>query len=377
MKVPCLELDASFLGRGNCQNRVKPVHGARFTAECQGAVIPTSKYLSQMEAPLVTAIIGNYNQEHFVIEALESVRAQTYPNVQVIVFDDCSTDNSIAVIEDWIERHRLDAAFIKHSKNIGMCASLNEVLPQVQGKYVSIVAADDIWLPEKLSRQVTLIEQVGESASLVYSDCYLCTEDGNLLPGTMHAGATWAGGPPSGFVFDILVRQNFIPAATALIRKDSIESIGGYDERICIEDWNMWLKLALKYKVLFSPYISAIRRIVPTSMEHGNLRGMAEGEHEIMLKWIDAEHLSAEARDAVKTRLINTSITAYRYGSTRSTELLANARQMEANRRLTLLHLCSGLGLPFSVPGYVLKLYAEFRRFAFRSTIGRLKPPSQ
>src|SRR6266508_3803591 len=101
--------------------------------------------------PLVTVFVGSYNQSRFVEECLDSVRHQTYPNLQIIIFDDCSKDNSVAVIDTWLKRHRLDWQFIPHSRNIGICASLNEVLRLARGKYISMVAADDVWQPDKTS----------------------------------------------------------------------------------------------------------------------------------------------------------------------------------------------------------------------------------
>ena len=112
--------------------------------------------------PLVTAFVGCYNHSRFVEECLDSVRHQTYPNLQVIIFDDGSKDNSVSVIDTWLKKHRLDWQFISHTRNVGICASLNEVLRLARGKYASMVAADDVWLPDKTARQVEMMEQLPE-----------------------------------------------------------------------------------------------------------------------------------------------------------------------------------------------------------------------
>src|ERR1700730_9907262 len=132
--------------------------------------------------PLVTAFVGCYNQSRFVEECLDSVRDQTYPNVQVIIFDDCSKDDSVAVIDTWLKKHRLDWRFIPHKRNIGICASLNEVLRLARGKYISTVAADDIWLPDKTARQVEMMEQLPEDVGVLYSDAFQMDENGERLP---------------------------------------------------------------------------------------------------------------------------------------------------------------------------------------------------
>jgi glycosyltransferase involved in cell wall biosynthesis len=71
--------------------------------------------------PQVTVFVGCYNQSRFVEECLDSVRDQTHPNLQVIILDDCSKDNSVAVIDTWLKKHRLDWQFIPHKRNIGIC----------------------------------------------------------------------------------------------------------------------------------------------------------------------------------------------------------------------------------------------------------------
>src|SRR4051812_1024831 len=87
--------------------------------------------------PLVTVYVACYNHARFVIEALESVRIQNYPRIQLIVSDDCSRDDSVAVIRRWLDQHWPDAQFITHAVNRGICATFNEILQQATGKYVS------------------------------------------------------------------------------------------------------------------------------------------------------------------------------------------------------------------------------------------------
>src|SRR6478672_937834 len=132
--------------------------------------------------PLVTAFVGCYNHSRFVEECLDSVRQQTYPKLQVIIFDDCSKDNSVSVIENWLKEHQLDWQFITHTRNIGICASFNEVLRLARGKYISVVAADDVWLPDKTSRQVEMMEQMPGDVGVLYSDALQIDENGKTLP---------------------------------------------------------------------------------------------------------------------------------------------------------------------------------------------------
>lgn len=132
--------------------------------------------------PLVSAIVVNYNQSHFALETLESIRTQTYPNVELIVVDDCSTDDSVRVISKWLTKHRADATFIRHQKNMGVCRTLNDGIAQAHGEYISETAADDVWLHDKIAQQVSLLEQLPKKVGVVYTEAYLIDARSQLLP---------------------------------------------------------------------------------------------------------------------------------------------------------------------------------------------------
>ena len=93
--------------------------------------------------PLVTMLAICYNHSRFVINCLESIRHQTYSNVELIVLDDCSTDNSVALINEWIARHAVDCRFVQHRVNAGVCRTLNEGITLARGKYISMIATDE------------------------------------------------------------------------------------------------------------------------------------------------------------------------------------------------------------------------------------------
>src|SRR6266478_3036286 len=179
--------------------------------------------------PLVTAFVGCYNHSRFVEECLDSVRQQTYPNLQVIIFDDCSTDDSVSVIDNWLKKHRLDWQFIRHNRNVGICASLNEALRLARGKYISMVAADDVWLPDKTARQVEMMERLPEDVGVVYSDAFQIDENGATLPQMFIEAQRNFAFPPKGLLFDVLLEGNFIPAMTTLIRRECFTQVGTYD----------------------------------------------------------------------------------------------------------------------------------------------------
>jgi glycosyltransferase involved in cell wall biosynthesis len=217
------------------------------------------------EFPLVTVFVGCYNQSRFAEECLDSVKDQTYTNLQVIIFDDYSKDNSVAVIDSWLKRHRLDWQFVQHNRNIGICASLNEVLRLARGKYISMVAADDVWQPDKTSRQVEMMSQMPENVGVLYSDAFQIDENGEMLPQMFIESHRKFVVPPEGFLLDVLWEGNFIPAMTTLIRRDCFTKVGTYDEDLCFEDWDMWMRISRTFRFAYDKTATAKYRVVSTS----------------------------------------------------------------------------------------------------------------
>ncbi|MGH9940783.1 MAG: glycosyltransferase [Pyrinomonadaceae bacterium] len=218
--------------------------------------------------PLVSVIALCYNQSRFVRECLESIRTQTYKNLELIILDDCSKDDSVAVIRNWIAEHDVKCVFIAHAENRGICKTLNEALSHASGKYVMAIATDDVCLPDRIESHVRQMEALPEDVGVLYSDALRIDEDGNVLPKKYTEFITILSNPPTGDIFSKLLEQNFIPAPATLIRKACYDKVGLYDERLCYEDWDMWLRISQHYKFVFSPSISAKYRIVPTSATH-------------------------------------------------------------------------------------------------------------
>lgn len=252
-----------------------------------------------MNAPAVTVIALCYNHERFVLDCLESIRAQSFQDFELIVTDDCSRDRSPQLIADWLAMHYPQARFIRHAVNRGICATLNEALAAARGTYISMIATDDVWLPHKLHSQVDLARTLGADTALIYGDAGQMDEEGNLLP-TRFIEAHHVADPPSGRIFGRLADGNFIPAMTTLIRRDALLAVGGYDERLNYEDFDMWLRLADRYAFAFQPEIVAHYRIVATSMVRTVFAEPSAWYHHtnflIRQKWLRSQSLTTEQR---------------------------------------------------------------------------------
>jgi glycosyltransferase involved in cell wall biosynthesis len=174
---------------------------------------------------------------------------------------------------------------VRHTENQGVCRSRNDAFEHIVGDYVAATSADDVWLPEHLARAVDLIQRLPRSTGLVYGDAYCIDEDGRRRPqmfiesyGNFHT-------MPEGFIYEDLLRDNFIPAMTVLARRECYEAAGPYDETLVYEDWDMWLRLAKRYEFAFSPYVGASYRVVSGSLSRRRER-LLESAIRVLLKHI-------------------------------------------------------------------------------------------
>ena len=134
--------------------------------------------------PLVTAIVQEcYNHARFVIEALESIRTQDYPRLQIVIIDDCSKDSCPSLVRDWVAADPALGrdAFIQNEKNLGVCKTMNRALALAKGKYIALASGDDVWEPEMLKEKIQFMDSLPEKVAVLYSDAHRVDENGALL----------------------------------------------------------------------------------------------------------------------------------------------------------------------------------------------------
>jgi glycosyltransferase involved in cell wall biosynthesis len=183
--------------------------------------------------PLVSVIIPTYNHAQFVTQAVDSVLAQTYPNVEVVVVDDGSTDQT----RDLLSRYEGQINYI-YQENKGLSAARNTGILAAHGDYLLFLDADDLVPPNKLELQVPYLESRSDFG-LVYSGWQYINEDGTQVLGEARP-------KKQGQLLKDLLRGTFfcIPGA-ALIRRECFERVGLFDEALrAEEDTDMWVRLA-------------------------------------------------------------------------------------------------------------------------------------
>lgn len=211
------------------------------------------------DKPLVTIGVLSYNYAAYVLDTLNTILAQTYPHIELFIVDDYSTDNSVALIKQWIAEHIVDVKLIVHEVNKGRNTAINTILEHAQGKYIALFASDDEMLPRRVEEQVNVLEQVGDEYALCYSDAELINEQSeprgfyfeeNNMPML------------EGDVFEEYYHGSFrIPAPSIMFRRSIYDRVGFYDARLWAEDFDMFMRILPLAKVAKCDYVGVKYRI--------------------------------------------------------------------------------------------------------------------
>lgn len=201
--------------------------------------------------PLVSIIIPTYNREEFIADAIQSVINQTYKNFEILVIDDGSKDNTKNIIQS-MKDSRLFYFLQKHN---GRSSARNLGISISKGKYITFLDSDDLYLPEKIEKQVTYLEQ-NLQYSMIYSSAKCIDEKGACLNYTYTATA-------SGWIYEKIAY--FLPTTiilpTVMVRKRIFQEIGIFDEKMNrFEDIDMWRRISRQCMIYAMPDITCLIR---------------------------------------------------------------------------------------------------------------------
>lgn len=217
---------------------------------------------------LVSIICLSYNQAGFVADALASVFWQTYPNIELIVVDDGSTDGSKTIIKNILKNslnQHPDAFFIDLAQNIGNCKAFNIALNYAKGDYIIDLAADDILLANCVKSQVASLI-ANPNAGLCFADAWLYDFSAKMIK-RYHGQPQFQNKDiAQGYVFENLFLGQFICPPTVMFDAARLRQIGGYDPELSYEDFDVWMRLARNYPFVYINQTLVIKRILPGSL---------------------------------------------------------------------------------------------------------------
>lgn len=189
----------------------------------------------------VSVIIPTYNRAHSLMESVESVLHQTYTNIEVLIVDDASADNTQEVIKA-IKDERLK--YVKLSQNSGASGARNAGVEYAQSRIIAFEDSDDLWKEDKLEKQMSYWKEHPEF-SMIYCQYNMNTKDGVFVT----PNSDWDG-DLEGDIFPWLLLRNTVGAPTMLMYKECFLEVGGFDTTMrSLEDWEFAIRYAEKYRI--------------------------------------------------------------------------------------------------------------------------------
>ncbi len=195
----------------------------------------------------VTVAVMSYNNSSFLAQTIDSILAQEGVRFEVVVYDDCSQDDSLAVLQRYVDEPLL--RFEVNAQNLGMAGNYNKCVAAGQGRYVVVLGSDDILYPGHLASLVEAMDACPQAA-LGYTQCYWIDEKGVRQQYADHPGhrrASYAGGRDE--VIDLLCFDNYITPSAAILRRSALHQVelpegGIHRHDMLAGDWELWIRLA-------------------------------------------------------------------------------------------------------------------------------------
>ncbi len=212
--------------------------------------------------PTVSVIIACYNGEKVIRKAIDSALAQTTTDIEIVVIDDGSSDNSIDVVQSYGGDARV--RLLQHAQNGGISAARNTGIRAAKGAYICFLDQDDLWYPDRVASALAVFDRDdGGRIGLVYgNEETRVLETGALARGRLPAPPGVNALDRNGFLC-ALIQCNFVPTAAAMIRRECFEKLGPLDESIKsgIDDFEMFLRVARHYDMRHVDTVQAIRHV--------------------------------------------------------------------------------------------------------------------
>ncbi len=219
--------------------------------------------------PLVSVICLCYNHAPYVTEALNSVLSQQYNNIELIIADDCSSDTSVAEIQNWLTNHP-HIVFLKNEKNEGNTQTFNKALALAKGEYIIDLAADDVMLPDCVTKQLeTFRTSRYQNLGLVYGNPELIDEKGQHIGYYFSVNSQKKVISPreTGNIYlSVLRGGNSVCSVSSMVKRSVLNELGGYDSTLAYEDLDLWIRLSRKYEVDFIDAVIFQKREISTSL---------------------------------------------------------------------------------------------------------------
>jgi len=194
------------------------------------------------KSPKVSICIPNYNSSAFIGKTIQSILRQTYQDFEIVIVDDCSTDNSEEIIRSFKDPR---IRFFKNKKNLGMVPNTNKAVKMAKGEVIGVLHSDDYYHPKMIETALKIFER-NPGIGFTCSSYVVVDENNKVITRVKLCNEDKIFSSKEGF--KKLAVRNLAPPSAVLFRRKCYEDVGPFDEEFPYpNDWNMWLRISLKY----------------------------------------------------------------------------------------------------------------------------------
>ncbi|MCX7769462.1 MAG: glycosyltransferase [Proteobacteria bacterium] len=203
--------------------------------------------------PLISVIIPVFNRENFIKESMLSVINQTFKNIELIVYDDASNDNTEKTIKKIMQIYeKFNILYLKGEKNRGPSFARNRGVEIAKGEYIAFLDSDDLWLKNKLSIQIK--EMIKNNWDICQTDELWIRNGIRVNPHKKHKKI-------SGYIFEKALKLCIVSPSAVMMKKNFFLQFGGFDETLpACEDYDLWLRISSKYPIFLIDKKLVIKR---------------------------------------------------------------------------------------------------------------------
>jgi len=233
--------------------------------------------------PLVSIIVITYNSSKYVLETLESAKAQTYQNIELIISDDCSTDNTVEICRQWLEENKerfVRTKLITVEKNSGIPANCNRGVRASKGEWVKLIAGDDALKKKCINDNISIVLSNNKISILqtnvdYYNDNF---KSSNFIKtSSVETNPFFTKTNNADDQYRMIIYGNKVIAPSIFIKRDVINNVGGYDEDIpLMEDLSFWSKITKNgYRISYNNAVTVNYRLHSQSATKGEFNIMS------------------------------------------------------------------------------------------------------
>ncbi len=204
---------------------------------------------NNQDKPLVSILIPSYNHAKYICNCLDSIAKDNYPNKEIIVIDDGSKDESVFVIQEWYEANKATMKYpfkLISRENRGLSKTLNELISHSQGKYIYSIASDDFLLMGGIEARVKYLEENTEKQAVFGDAVIVDCQNEMVVNSLLNQNGRKRFLNDDTMIASELIFHWCVSGPLLIIKKMAFDFMGGYDERLSIEDWDFYLKLCAK-----------------------------------------------------------------------------------------------------------------------------------